>query len=84
MFQESSSGASAPSLSAASVASRADAAPQFATVRHVVFGPLAALQDTIKTLHKRGYAEANDWSQPQPTNTGGEFVTVLIKTLRIG
>ena len=81
MFQESSSGAGAPSALASS---RADSPPQFAAVRHVVFGPLVALQDTIKTLHKRGYAEANDWSQPQPTNAAGEFVTVLIKKLRIG
>ena len=79
MFQESSSGASAPSVSAS-----ADSAPQFARVRHMVFGPLAALQATIKTLHKRGYAEANDWSQPQPTDDAGEFVTVLTKKLRIG
>ena len=84
MFQRSSSGASAPSVSASAVSPSADSPPQFATVRHVVFGPLMALQDTIKTLHKRGYAEANDWSQPQPTNAAGEFVTVLIKKLRIG
>ena len=84
MFQESSSGASAPGVLAPAVLTGADAGPQFATVRHMVFGPLAALQDTVKTLHKRGYADVNDWSQPQPADDAGEFVMVLIKKLRIG
>ncbi|NEP18248.1 MAG: hypothetical protein F6J97_15315 [Leptolyngbya sp. SIO4C1] len=60
-----------------------NAVPQFASVRHMVFGPLAALEDTIKTLHKRGYAAANDWSQPQPVNAAGEYVTVLIRRLKL-
>ena len=84
MFQESSLGRRGLSASEPSVSTSADSGPQFASVRHMVFGPLTALQDTIKTLHKRGYAEANDWSQPQPTDDVGEFVTVLIKKLRIG
>ena len=84
MFQESSSDTSTILTSAPSVSASTDSSPQFAKVRHLVFGPLVALQDTIKTLHKRGYADANDWSQPQPTDDAGEFVTVLIKKLRIG
>ncbi|MEO0458476.1 MAG: hypothetical protein AAF152_18105 [Cyanobacteria bacterium P01_A01_bin.114] len=81
MFQESNLGAAASSVLVPAVLPEPE--PQFMTVRHMVFGPLVALQTTIKTLHKRGYAEANDWSQPQPTNDAGEFVTVLTKTLKL-
>jgi hypothetical protein len=48
-------------------------------VRHVLFGPEAAVRLTISNLHRRGYAEANDWCKPQPTGQPGEVMTVLIK-----
>jgi hypothetical protein len=48
-------------------------------VRHVLFGPEAAVKLTISNLHHRGYAEANDWCKPQPTGQPGEVMTVLIK-----
>ncbi|MEA5465078.1 hypothetical protein VB741_15240 [Leptothoe sp. PORK10 BA2] len=48
-------------------------------VRHLIFGTLAAIQLTIKELHKRGYAEPNDWSQPLPTGRPGEVMAILTK-----
>ncbi|MEO0350606.1 MAG: hypothetical protein AAF282_11230 [Cyanobacteria bacterium P01_A01_bin.15] len=36
-------------------------------VRHLMFGTVGALQFTIKDLHRRGYADPNEWSQPLPT-----------------
>jgi hypothetical protein len=48
-------------------------------VRHVLFGPEAAVRPTISNLHRRGYAEPNDWCKPQPTGQPGEVMTVLIK-----
>ena len=48
-------------------------------VRHLVFGTLSALQDTIKDLHCRGYAEPNDWSQPLPTGRPAEVMAILTK-----
>ena len=48
-------------------------------VRHLVFGTTAAVQFTIKDLHKRGYAEPNDWSQPLPTGRPGEVMAILTK-----
>ena len=54
------SGADVPSNSAA-------VQPQREPVRHLLFGSLAAVQLNIKTLHKNGYAEPNDWSKPIPT-----------------
>ena len=50
-------------------------------VRHLVFGTLSALEFTIKDLHKRGYAEPNDWSQPLPTGRPTEMMVVLTKRL---
>jgi hypothetical protein len=48
-------------------------------VRHVLFGPEAAVKLTISNLHRRGYAEPNDWCKPQPTGQPGEVMSVLIK-----
>jgi hypothetical protein len=48
-------------------------------IRHVLFGPEAALRLTISNLHRRGYAEPNDWCKPQPTGKVGEVMSVLIK-----
>ncbi|NEZ62901.1 hypothetical protein D0962_08915 [Leptolyngbyaceae cyanobacterium CCMR0082] len=51
-------------------------------VRHLVFGTLAAIQFTIKDLHKRGYAEPNDWSQPLTTGRPGEVMAILTKRVK--
>ena len=48
-------------------------------VRHLIFGTLNTLRFTIKDLHKRGYAEPNDWSQPLPTGRPGEMMAILTK-----
>ncbi len=48
-------------------------------VRHVLFGPEPAVQLTIANLHRRGYAEPNDWCKPQPTGKLGEVMSVLIR-----
>ena len=87
MFQESKLGTDVPVIVVPSIAANAtdpDSALRMASVRHMVFGPLEALRETTKTLYIRGYAEVNDWSQPQPTSDADEFVTVLIKKLRLG
>ena len=79
MFQASNSGTPVPPIIVPTTAT----SDQWLQVRHLVFGPLVALRETTKTLHIRGYAEVNDWSQPQPSGETGEFVTVLIKKLRL-
>jgi len=68
------SGADVPSNSAA-------VQPQREPVRHVLFGSLAAVQLNIKTLHKKGYAEPNDWSKPITTGRSGEVMAILVKHL---
>jgi len=74
MFQFTDSGADVPSNSDAR-------SPQREPVRHLLFGSLAAVQLTIKTLHKKGYAEPNDWSKPIPTKRSGEVMAILVKHL---
>ena len=68
--------------SGADVPSNSDAAqPQRQPVRHLLFGSLAAVQLNIKTLHKKGYAEPNDWSKPIATGRSGEVMAVLVKQI---
>ena len=51
-------------------------------VRHLLFGNLASVQATIRHLHKLGYAEPNDWSQPISTGRPNEVMAILTKRVR--
>ncbi|MGD1896737.1 MAG: hypothetical protein ACFB16_07270 [Phormidesmis sp.] len=62
-----------------SVHPSADADP----IRHMLFGSLTAVQSTIKLLHKRGYAEPNDWSQPISTGRANEVMAILTKRISV-
>ena len=53
------------------------------TVRHLLFGSLTAVQTTIRALHKRGYADPNDWSQPISTGRPNEVMAILTKRVRL-
>jgi hypothetical protein len=52
-------------------------------IRHLLFGTLPAVQATIRLLHKRGYAEPNDWSQPISTGRPNEVMAILTKRVRL-
>ncbi len=52
-------------------------------IRHLLFGTLLAVQSTIRLLHKRGYAEPNDWSQPISTGRPNEVMAILTKRVRL-
>ncbi|MBT9315058.1 hypothetical protein [Leptothoe spongobia] len=56
---------------------------QFETVRHILFGTLTALRNTIALLHKLNYAEPNDWIQPLPTGRPNEVMAILTKHIRV-
>ena len=48
--------------------------PEHETVRHILFGSLTAVRNTITLLHKLNYAEPNDWSKPLPTGRAPEVM----------
>ena len=52
-------------------------------IRHLLFGTPQAIQATIKQLHKRGYAEPNDWSRPISTGRPNEVMSILTKRVRL-
>ncbi|ESA37042.1 hypothetical protein N836_04650 [Leptolyngbya sp. Heron Island J] len=56
---------------------------QYETVRHLVFGSLTAVRLTIQDLHKRHYAEPNDWSKPISTGRPNEVMAILTKRVAI-
>ncbi len=62
-----------------------DAAPvaQAEPLRHMLLGSLGAVQATIKHLHKRGYADPNDWSQPLSTGRPNEVMAILTKRVTV-
>jgi hypothetical protein len=54
-------------------------APAYGVARHLVLGDRPVLRLTIANLHKRGYAEPNDWSKPLPTGREDEHMVILTK-----
>ena len=82
MFQPSTPDATASTDSRATLSPASP--PSYETVRHMLFGSLRAVQQTIKHLHMLHYAEPNDWSKPIPTGQPNEVVTVLTKKVRVG
>ena len=53
--------------------------PNYGTARHLVLAVRPVLRLTIANLHKRGYAEPNDWSKPLPTGREDEYMVILTK-----
>jgi hypothetical protein len=53
--------------------------PPAPEIRHLLIGPEPAVRLTIANLHKRGYAEPNDWTRPLPTGKLGEVMSLLAK-----
>ncbi|MGD1855537.1 MAG: hypothetical protein ACFB2W_14935 [Leptolyngbyaceae cyanobacterium] len=56
---------------------------QYETVRHLLFGSLTAVRLTIQELHKKRYAEPNDWSKPISTGRPNEVMAILTKRVVI-
>ena len=52
-------------------------------VRHLLFGTPAAVQSSIRHLHKLGYAEPNDWSRPISTGRANEVMAILTKRVEV-
>lgn len=50
-------------------------------IKHILYDSKSAIAHTIHQLHNRGYAETGAWSRPQPTETPGEFMSILLRTL---
>ena len=48
----------------------------------MLFGTLTTVQTTICHLHKLGYADPNDWSQPISTGRPNEVMAILTKRVR--
>ncbi|MEO1592243.1 MAG: hypothetical protein AAFU71_13250 [Cyanobacteria bacterium J06632_22] len=55
----------------------------FETVSHVLFGNPSAVRLTIQDLHKKRYAEPNDWSKLLPTGRPNEVMAILTRRIRV-
>ncbi|MEM7062845.1 MAG: hypothetical protein AAF572_06750 [Cyanobacteria bacterium P01_B01_bin.77] len=56
---------------------------QYETVRHLVFGSFIGVRLTIQDLHKKHYAEPNDWSKPISTGRPNEVMVILTKRVAL-
>ncbi|MEL7503525.1 MAG: hypothetical protein AAFN18_13775 [Cyanobacteria bacterium J06554_6] len=58
-------------------------APNPDTVRHLLFGSPEAVKLSIKDLHRKHYAEPNDWSKLLPTGRPNEVMVILTRRVRL-
>jgi hypothetical protein len=78
MFISPEQGATASTASTAT-----DISPTAEPIRHLLFGSLSAVRSTICTLHKLGYADPNDWSQPISTGRANEVMAILTRRVKM-
>ena len=85
MFIPSDSGANAFTVPSASTFTLPASTPPIPReqVRLLLFGTLPAIQSSIRDLHKRGYAEPNDWSRPISTGRANEMMAILTKRVEV-
>ncbi|MEO0541604.1 MAG: hypothetical protein AAFZ80_12175 [Cyanobacteria bacterium P01_A01_bin.105] len=57
--------------------------PQPEMVRHLLFGSPDAVKLSIQDLHRRRYAEPNDWSRLLPTGRPNEVMAILTRRVRL-
>jgi hypothetical protein len=46
-------------------------------LRIILLGSRPDIIITVKNLHRRGFAEANEWSQPIPCPSAGDMAQIL-------
>jgi hypothetical protein len=51
-------------------------------VKLMVIGSPRAVENTIRVLYLRGFAELYEWSSPQPTQNPGEVMSLMRRLLR--
>ncbi|MBW4419312.1 MAG: hypothetical protein KME13_08780 [Myxacorys californica WJT36-NPBG1] len=51
-------------------------------LRVIVVGTSTGVTETIHTLHRRGFAEAGDWSPLLPTGNADEMMSILTRHQR--
>lgn len=56
---------------------------QYETVRHLLLGPPSGVRLTIQDLHRKRYAEPNDWSKPISTGRANEVMAILTKRVAL-
>lgn len=63
----------------------ADASPETTphreSVKVVIFGSKAGVNNTILTLYKLGFAQVNEWSPLLPSSNPGEVMSILTRHL---
>lgn len=54
------------------------------TVKLMVIGSPRAVENTIRVLYLRGFAELYEWSPMQPTQNPGEVMSLLRRLVSLG
>jgi len=54
-------------------------------IKHMLIGSPKVVTSTIQALYRLGYADAAAWSPlvPSPTGTGGEVMSILVRSIAV-
>lgn len=53
--------------------------PRHELIKVYLVGSLAGIRAVTHSLHRKNFAEVNEWSKPQPTSNPGEYISVLFR-----
>jgi hypothetical protein len=53
--------------------------PRHELIKIYLVGSLAGIKAVKHSLHRKNFAEVNEWSKPQPTSNPGEYISVLFR-----
>ncbi len=57
--------------------------PNRVPLKLLIISSPKAVNNTIHTFYRLGYAEVSEWSKPQPTQNPGEVMSILSRRVRI-
>ena len=53
--------------------------PRHELIKVYLVVSLAGIRAVTHSLHRKNFAEVNEWSKPQPTSNPGEYISVLFR-----
>lgn len=53
--------------------------PRHELIKIYLVGCLEGIKAVTHSLHRKNFAEVNEWSKPQPTSNPGEYISVLFR-----
>ena len=58
-------------------------APGRERIKFMLVGSRRGIENVIHALYAKQFSEVQEWSRPMPTENPGEFVSIMVRMLRL-